>query len=230
MTEWRVEHVSGSAHEVFHGPVSSASLVSAHIDAPVVRFIKVDASVLVLGSGQSSSIVGAVPEVVKRRSGGGAVWLDPAEQIWVDVLVPVTHRLWDADITRSFDWLGKVWAQTLRALGVTQTLNIHTGPMVNTDWSKLLCFAGRGPGEVFVNDRKLVGLSQRRGRAGSLFQCGLLLKWTFDQSWFDPAHWPSEPDLRVTHAGIGLDELGQFSLSRATISQAFISALTLFTQ
>ncbi len=225
MTEWRVEHVSGSAHDVFRGVSSSAPLVSERIESPLVRFVSIDHPVLVLGSGQTESIVGNTPNVVKRRSGGGAVWLDPVEQLWADVLLPATHPLWDADLSRSFDWLGNVWVQTLRALGVDASLTVHSGPMVTTDWSKLLCFAGRGPGEVFVNDRKLVGLSQRRGRAGALFQCGLLLKWTFDPNWFASAQWPGDPMGAVRTAGVGLEDLGYGHLPRAAIQQSFVTTL-----
>ena len=40
-----------------------------------------------------------------------------------------------------------------------------------------MCFAGIGPGEVTVDGRKVVGLAQRRTRAGALFQCAALLRW-----------------------------------------------------
>ena len=53
----------------------------------------------------------------------------------------------------------------------------HSGPMVCTPWCRQVCFAGIGPGEVTVDGRKVVGLAQRRTRAGALFQCAALLKW-----------------------------------------------------
>ena len=40
-----------------------------------------------------------------------------------------------------------------------------------------MCFAGRGPGEVFVDGAKVVGLAQRRTRAGARFQCAVLRRW-----------------------------------------------------
>jgi lipoate-protein ligase A len=40
-----------------------------------------------------------------------------------------------------------------------------------------VCFAGLGSGEVSAGGRKVVGLSQRRSRAGSLFLCAALLRW-----------------------------------------------------
>jgi hypothetical protein len=42
---------------------------------------------------------------------------------------------------------------------------------------ELVCFAGRGPGEVFVGDRKLVGLSQWRSREGALFSSCAYVRW-----------------------------------------------------
>jgi hypothetical protein len=41
----------------------------------------------------------------------------------------------------------------------------------------LVCFAGRGPGEVFHGDAKVVGLSQWRAREGALFSSCAYLRW-----------------------------------------------------
>jgi lipoate---protein ligase len=227
---WRIERISGTPAELFHGPMASAQLVSAHIDQPLVRIITVDSPVLVLGSGQASAVVGSVPAFVRRRSGGGAVWLDPAEQMWIDVVLPMWHPCWVGDVTESFDWLGNVWVQTLRALDVYIPLAVHKGPLVQTDWSSLLCFAGRGPGEVFAGDRKLIGLSQRRGRGGSLFQCGVLMKWTFNAHWFAESSWPVEPDETVRQAGIGLNEICLPALAPGLIEAEFVRVLGELTQ
>jgi len=43
-----------------------------------------------------------------------------------------------------------------------------------------VCFAGRGPGEILVDGRKVVGISQRRDRSGARFQCTALLAWPAD--------------------------------------------------
>ncbi|HEX6476246.1 MAG TPA: hypothetical protein VF005_03150, partial [Acidimicrobiales bacterium] len=40
-----------------------------------------------------------------------------------------------------------------------------------------VCFAGTGAGEVTVRGRKIVGIAQRRTRAGALFQCAALVEW-----------------------------------------------------
>ena len=41
----------------------------------------------------------------------------------------------------------------------------------------LVCFAGRGPGEVFLGARKVVGLTQWRAREGALFSSCAYLRW-----------------------------------------------------
>ena len=126
---------------------------------------------LVLGSSQRPEIVddatiGSI-EVVRRRSGGGAVLLIPDEVVWLDVLIPTGDLLWSDDVSCASYWLGDVW---LAALGLGE---VHRGPMARTPWSSLACFAGLGPGEVTADGRKLVGISQRRTRAGARFQCAV---------------------------------------------------------
>ena len=49
--------------------------------------------------------------------------------------------------------------------------------MRSTPWSARVCFAGLGPGEVTVEGRKVVGLSQRRTREGVLFRCCAAIAW-----------------------------------------------------
>lgn len=124
---------------------------------------------MALGSTQQEAVVDhdaarrAGTEVVRRRSGGGAVHLVPGAVTWVDVVIPATDPRWEADLGRSFAWLGAAWAEVLVGLGV-EHVAVHEGPMRRTAWSDLVCFAGLGPGEVTVAGRKAVGLSQRRTR------------------------------------------------------------------
>jgi lipoate-protein ligase A len=133
---------------------------------------------LVLGSTQPAVPERGVP-VVRRRSGGGAVLVRPGELLWVDVLLPAGDPLWEDDVGRSFHWLGEAWVDALAALDVAASW--HDGPMVCTPWCRQVCFAGIGSGEVTVDGHKVVGLAQRRTRAGALFQCAALLKWDPDE-------------------------------------------------
>ena len=150
---------------------------------------------VVLGSTQAAEVVdveraaAAGVAVVRRRSGGGAVLVRPGELVWADVFVPAGDPLWLADVGRATHWLGRTWTDALAALGVRASW--HDGPLVSTPWSGLVCFAGLGPGEVQLATGtagatggaaggKVVGVSQRRTRAGALFQCAALLRWRPD--------------------------------------------------
>lgn len=189
---------------------------------PSVWVLDATGPALVLGSSQRPELVapGAAErlgyEVTKRRSGGGAVLVVPDDVLWVDVLLPAGDRLWDDDVGRAFLWLGEVWVQTLAALGVKSTM--HTGGLARTDASDLVCFAGRGPGEVFVEDHKVVGISQRRTRAGARFQCAAVLHW-------DPSPLEElldlDPALRATVATAG----ASLGLPRDDLLWTFLSAL-----
>jgi lipoate-protein ligase A len=131
---------------------------------------------LVLGSTQSDDGVEAgALAVVRRRSGGGAVLVTPDDPLWVDVDLPAGDRWWDDDVGRSFAWLGEAWAGALADLGVTA--DVHRGGFEPGRWGRTICFAGRGPGEVLADGAKVVGLAQRRTRAGARFQCAVPRRW-----------------------------------------------------
>jgi lipoate-protein ligase A len=178
-----------------------------------VWWFDVDRPALVLGSAQPESDVDAAAaaaagvEVVRRRSGGGAVMLTPGDAVWVDLLIPADDPLWRDDIGLAAHWVGDVWAAVLRRLGVDAA--IHTGPLVRTPWSGRACFAGVGPGEVVVAGRKVVGISQRRTRAGARFQTVLLLR--------------SRPGELGALVGLGAE--GSAALSAASVGlEALVSA------
>lgn len=139
-------------------------------------------SAVVLGSTQDDSILDLDEcvrlglDVVKRRSGGGVVLIGPDATVWLDVLLPRTHALWDDDIGRATWWVGETWAEALAELGIDQPV-VHRGGLESSELSRVVCFAGRGPGEVFVGRTKLVGISQRRTREWARFQCALSLRW-----------------------------------------------------
>jgi lipoate---protein ligase len=191
------------------------------VDDVIARVVRVNQPVMVLGSSQPVTDINADISTVRRRSGGGAVWLDPAEQVSIDVLLPKSHSLWSDDITASFGWLGDIWAHTVKQLGVSDALIVHRNALERTAWSKVLCFAGRGPGEVFRGDRKLVGIAQRRSKYGALFQCGVLHRWTLRPEWFDAQARPSESPDRF---GIGLEELG-VQVTHDAVVDAFTASL-----
>jgi lipoate-protein ligase A len=160
---WSVERLTGSATE----------LHSRDLPDPLERaawVLEATAPALVLGSAQPWVDVPDL-EVCRRRSGGGAVLVRPGEVLWIDVLLPRGDPLWDDDVGRAAHWLGDAWRDALSEGAV------HERGLVRTSWSEQICFAGIGPGEVLIGGRKVVGVSQRRTRAGARFQCVVLRTW-----------------------------------------------------
>jgi len=136
---------------------------------------------LVLGSAQAPGdvdrrVAAALGvDVVRRRSGGGAVLLLPGEFLWLDLVVPAGDALWLDDVGRSMLWVGELWQGALAGLGVAGA--VHHDGLVTTDWSRQVCFAGAGTGEVLRDGAKLVGVSQRRTRHWARFQSMCHLRW-----------------------------------------------------
>lgn len=172
---WAFDHWVGSAAE-FHAREIPAD------PRRTVWWFEVASPALVLGSAQSPDLVDRVRaersgiEIVRRRSGGGAVWLDPTSVTWIDVILPQGDRLWSDDVGRAAEWLGDVWCATLTDLGVGD-LEVHRGAMRRDDDAALVCFAGLAAGEVHVDGRKVVGISSRRTRHAARFQCSVLHRW-----------------------------------------------------
>lgn len=204
---WNLERRSGPAAEHLAAPAAEHRLV---------RLLDLTRPAVILGSSQPEATVdarraaAAGVDVARRPSGGGAVLVVPGEAIWADVFLPAGDPLWRDDVGVAFHWLGRAWAEALTEVGVTA--RAYEGPMRHSAWSKLICFAGVGPGEVLDagSERKIVGLSQRRTRTHARFQCCALLRW-------DPAaliallaapHPEEAPvaDLAEVASGIGPDK------------------------
>ncbi|MCU1496535.1 MAG: hypothetical protein JWM47_488 [Acidimicrobiales bacterium] len=172
---WSISHDAGSATE-FHGRAIPDDAERA------LWWFEVSAPAIALGSTQSPEVVDAEAaaaagvEVVRRRSGGGAVWLEAGATTWVDVILPAGDPHWVDDVGRAAIWLGQVWVAALQDLGIGGA-RAHEGPLVRTEHSGLVCFAGLAPGEVTLGSAKVVGISQRRTRAGARFQCAVLHHW-----------------------------------------------------
>lgn len=169
-----IERWRGSAGEAHSRPWPPTRV-------PAVRLVEAEAPALVLGSTQRPEVADVAAAgaravaVVRRRSGGGAVLIGAGDVVWVDVFVPTGDALWNRDVGQATHWLGRAWVDALAGLGVGA--DWHDGPLLTGLWSSLVCFAGLGPGEVRVAGRKVVGISQRRTRAGALFQCAALMAW-----------------------------------------------------
>jgi lipoate-protein ligase A len=167
---WTVEHRRGGAEELHRRDVPDTvrTMVVVEVDRPA----------LVLGSTQSESAVDPAAlalagiDLARRRTGGGVVLLVPGEHVWVDLVVPRGDPLWDDDVGRAMWWVGECWARALDSAGLVGA-EVHRGGLTHRELARRVCFAGLGPGEVTVDGRKLVGISQRRTRTHARFQCVL---------------------------------------------------------
>ena len=198
---WTVEHLHGSVSDLFESdepPPDTLRLARIH---------RPDGPGLVLGSAQKAGAVdqhrAAIKgvEVLRRRSGGGAVLLRPGRQVWVDFFVAAGDPLWSDDVALAARWAGRLWASVVAEL-VAAPCSVHTGRLVADRWGRLVCFAGTGPGEVFVGGRKVVGVSQRRSRDRVRIQTAARLQ-------------AGDGDPRATVADDGLDEFGLLDLTPA---------------
>jgi lipoate---protein ligase len=179
---WVVEHLSGTVRELHER--SAALLAGTGEMGRVARVLQPVDQAVVLGSTQALTSVDhdacarAGVDIVRRRSGGGAVLVDATSLFWVDLVVPAGDPLWSPDVGRAAWWVGKAWSEALSRAGTGGT-EVWKGPLVRNRWSSLVCFAGLGAGEVVsVAGKKVVGVSQRRTRHGALFQCGCVLEWS----------------------------------------------------
>lgn len=216
MTTWAIEHLVGTAAEL-HGRV---------IDVPPVRtatFLEPLSPAVVLGRSQAEPIAPAGGiDVVRRRSGGGAVWVAPQAQVWVDVVLPRGDRLWHDDVNRAAWWVGDVWAAALAACGVRRSeIEVHRGARACGPWGRAVCFAGVAAGEVTVGGRKAVGVAQRRTREYALFQCSVHVAW-------DPAPLVDALGLGA-QAGVDLDgdvwTLGESGVDAVSVGAQFARSL-----
>jgi lipoate-protein ligase A len=173
---------------------------------------RVDRPTLVLGSTQRDGVVrseraaDAGVAVVRRHGGGGAVLLRPDDHLWLEAWIPRDDPLWRADVAAAAVWVGHWWASALSDLGVVGCA-VHQGAAHPGRDGALVCVSGRGAGEVFQADRKVMGLSQWRSREGALFHACAYAVWDpgplVDLLEVEPAHRHAlEHDLAGTAIGL----------------------------
>jgi len=202
---WTVQRHDGDPGE-FHERVPPAQ------PGRLLWLLRPDRPALVLGSAQRDDAVDRDlarrwgVDVVRRRSGGSAVLLEPGGVVWADLVIGRGDPLWDDDIGRATWWVGLLWQQALAELGLDTA--VHRGPMRHGPQSDRICFAGLGPGEVTVDGRKVVGISQRRTRDHARFQTAVLLRWDPERlaalCGLDAAA-AHDPALRTAASGIARD-------------------------
>lgn len=129
---------------------------------------------LVLGRSQHGLRPATCLPVRRRASGGGAVLTGP----WLLrslVRLPLTEALAREGPGSLAHWVGGVHLRWLASLGL-QDAELYGRP-VQDHWA---CFLGRGPGEVVVQGRKLLGIAQawHRGTA-----------WAWSATLLQPPPW-----------------------------------------
>jgi lipoate-protein ligase A len=165
---------------------------------------------LVLGSTQDQAIVDAEAldrhrvDLVRRRSGGGAVLVEPGRAVWIDTWVPRQDPLFDDDVGRSRSWVGSWWVAAM----ADNDLAVHQGRPIASRWSERICFAGVDVGEVLYRGRKVVGVAQWRSREGAL---------THSFAYLD-ARWRVLAEL-LDLIGAGSDVVGDLVASTATLPE-----------
>jgi lipoate-protein ligase A len=142
--------------------------VVRHFDEATMLVSEVERTTLVLGGSQAVEVLnpeslGAV--TLRRRRGGGGIVLLNAGDIWIDWWIPHTDPRWRDDVHASSIQVGRWWAKVLGGYDVDDVA-VHEGKLEGELAYRTVCFAGRGPGEVFVKGRKLVGVTQWRVRQG----------------------------------------------------------------
>jgi len=137
------------------------------------------APALVMGSSQKPEmferdlLMADGVELANRRSGGGAVFIDPASTVWIDLVAPRSSDLWSSELSENFMIVGRRWHQALELVGLETT--VFGSAPDKSDAARVACWAGIGWGELIVGDAKVVGLSQRRTRWGARVQAMAVL-------------------------------------------------------
>lgn len=176
--QWDFHHWVGGASD-FH----ARDLESGR----AVWWCDVTAPALIIGSTQSTDDIDATTaeslqlDIVRRRSGGGAVFVHPTDSVWIDVTISKDDPLWVDDVTKSMLWLGDAF---VRAFSPWVDAHVYRGAFDAGTDGRAVCFSSTSPGEVLVGGAKLVGISQRRGREGARLQCVVYRTWR-------PSSWAS---------------------------------------
>ncbi len=137
------------------------------LEATTMFVVRAERATLVLGGSQSVEVLDPMKltgTVIRRRRGGGGLVLVRPDDLWVDWWIPRNDDRWSNDVHVSSLRVGEWWADALSPF--VEGVSVHAGPLEGEVAFRVVCFAGRGPGEVFVKGRKAVGVTQWRVREG----------------------------------------------------------------
>jgi lipoate-protein ligase A len=163
-----------------------SEVLAEGVEQPQVLFWQYDQAAVIMGcsqrpdEGQVHRAESAGLPLIRRRSGGGAVFAGPW-MLSVTVFIPPEHPLAEQNIIEIFSWLEQIWIDTLTTCsvpckGVDQAMIDQSKIISQEQDLKWACYASLSHGEIVSNDgRKLVGLAQIRKRKGIALVSGLHL-------------------------------------------------------
>ncbi len=236
---WRVVHsdTSPMGMQLALGEAMLAGLTE-HAE-PSLRWYVTPDQALLLGNGQRPEAADLATcrergvEVYRRTTGGTAVLVD-GDAVSMEVALPAGHPLSTGDVVRAYKWLGEVWAEALRALGIVEARAIPTEevralpPLAKDDVLRLACYGTLSPYEVVVGTRKVVGLCQVRRRPGVVYQADTHLRWRPERLASLLAISKQQKRAlarRLRTAAAGLDELAGRDVSADEVIAAVEAAL-----
>jgi len=191
------------------------------VDHPLIVLRHVDVATIVLGSTQDESLINASSgvEIVRRRGGGGAVFLDAQCVTWIDLWIPRDDPCHRSDVQTAMVLIGELFRDALGQLGVHGATVLDATHRVTPS---AVCFASSGPGEVMIGSNKIVGMTAWRGREGALFQTALYQRQPA------PLHTLlAIPEREPTEAVATLASLGIEDFSGESLAAELASALRL---
>ena len=206
---------------------------------PTIWWHTTDRPTLVLGAGQTLRDVDlpACEEagvlVVKRQAGGTSVYA-ASGVLGLDVALPAGHPPITSDVLEAYRWIGHVWADALRQLGVPCRVVEIAEARAAPRWPaavqrsvQLACFGSLSPYEVVAGSRKLVGLAQVRRRAGTLVQCGIYAHFDADRLSSLLAV-PDRPAVvaALQEAAVGLDQVAPPGVTLEEVRNAWEASLS----
>jgi len=145
---------------------------------PTAFVVRLADPLLVLGGSQRDEVLrDSVEEqfMVRRRRGGGGVVLVQPDDLWLDWWIPRSDPRVSDDVTRNSLLAAQWWYRAVAPV-LNVAPRIHGGPLQVERELRDVCFAGSGPGELFVEGKKFLGVTQWNVREGC-FLSTLIPAW-----------------------------------------------------
>ena len=224
-------HPVGHSFELVmrHGPCAELAGTLPECDRPSVVVCHPDDRAIVLGSMQQFGDCQVARarsegfETVRRMSGGGGLVIEPDEVLWIDLFVPVDDPGYLRDIRKGAYVVGEMWIEALCAIGCDPSLlEVHRAAMTMTPSAQMSCFAGLGPGEVTLDGKKVMGLSQRRIRSGAWY---FTLVQLGSNAARDARLLAPDPESERALRRVLEDVVGTVDAARDQLSERFLSVL-----